>query len=80
MGVDYRSFDRQSDTLAVVTVRERWNDTLHEFEGEWPTYGEPAISERGPYAVDLTYTLEQLEPYGWQVTRVVFDEGPPAWE
>jgi len=80
MGVDYRSFDRQSDTLAVVTVRERWNDTLHEFEGEWPTYGEPAVSERGPYAVDLTYTLEQLEPYGWQVTRVVFDEGPPAWE
>jgi hypothetical protein len=80
IGVDYRSFDRQSETLAVVTVRERWKDTLHEFEDEWPTYGEPAIAERGPYAVDLTYTLKGTEFYGWQVTRVVFDEGPPPWE
>jgi len=80
IGVDYRSFDRQSDALAVVTVRERWTDTLHRFEGEWPTYGEPAIAERGPYAVDLTYTLEKTDSYGWQVTRVVFDEGPPAWQ
>jgi len=80
IGVDYRSFDRQSETLGVVTVRERWKDTLHAFEGDWPTYGEPAVAERGPYTVDITYTVEGTELSGWRVTRVVFDEGQPAWE
>jgi len=80
MDVDFRSFDRQSENLAVVTVRETWQDTLHAFEGEMPSYEEPVTAERGPYTVDLTYTLEQTEPGDWHVTRLVYDREPPDWE
>ncbi len=77
----YRSFDRQSETLAVVTVRETWEDKLYSFEG-LPGDAAPnsdPISQRGPYTLDVTYTLEFIENR-WLITRVVYANEPPAWE
>mgnify|MGYP001078117718 CR=1 FL=1 len=79
-GVDFRSFDRQSEDLAVVTVRETWKDALYEFEGDQPGYDEEPISQRGPYTLDVTYTLERGEQGHWLVTRAVYADQPPEWE
>jgi hypothetical protein len=79
-GVDFRSFDRQSEDLAVVTVRETWKDTLYEFEGDQPSYDEEPLSRRGPYTLDVTYTLERGEQGYWSVTRAVYADQPPDWE
>jgi len=80
MGVDFRSFDRQSEDLAIVTVRETWRDDLYDFEGEWPTYGERPVAQRGPYGLDVTYTLERTEEGDWQVTNAVYADEPPEWQ
>jgi len=81
---DFRSFDRQAGDLAIVTVRETWRDTLYAFNNYpgsagWDA-GEPnePEAERGPYTLDVTYTLERDET-GWAVTRVVYTYEPPAW-
>ncbi len=77
----YRSFDRQSDTLAVVTVRETWEDKLYPFEidpGDMEPLRDP-INQRGPYTLDVTYTLE-YQNNQWLITRVVYANEPPAWE
>jgi hypothetical protein len=78
MGVDFRSFDRQSEDLAVVTVRETWRDAL--YEGEYPDYAEEPVAKRGPYTLDVTYTLERGDYDRWQVTRAVYANGPPEWQ
>ncbi len=77
----YRSFDRQSETLAVVTVRETWEDKLYAFEenpGDAEELRDP-IKQRGPYTLDVTYTLELIDDQ-WQITRVVYANEPPEWE
>jgi hypothetical protein len=81
---DFRSFDRQAEDLAVVTVRETWQDKLYAFNNYpgsagWDP-GEPdePEAERGPYTLDVTYTLERDET-GWAVTRIVYGDEPPAW-
>lgn len=77
----YRSFDRQSETLAVVTVRETWEDKLYPFEidpGDMEPLRAP-INQRGPYTLDATYTLERVDN-AWQISRVVYANEPPAWE
>lgn len=74
---EFRSFDRQSETKAVVTVRETWLDMLYEFE-DYPGGEDDAIGERGPYTLDVTYTLERGE-YSWTVTRIVYTTQPPSW-
>jgi hypothetical protein len=74
---DFRSFDRQSEDRAVVTVRETWQDWLydvHEFAGEG---GDP-VAQRGPYTLDVTYTLEPGES-GWRTTGAVYANERPAW-
>ncbi len=77
---DYRSFDLQTPDLAVVTVRETWDDTLYEMsEAGFPQWDDPVIGQRDPYTLDATYTLERGED-GWQVTRLVLEGEPPAWE
>ncbi len=86
IGSDYRSFDRQAADLAVVTVRETWQDTLYRYENdEHPWYTEDesdmiVIGRRGPYTMDLTYTLKQLENGGWIVSRIVSTDARPAWQ
>lgn len=85
VGTDYRSFDRQSDTLAVVTVRETWQDTLYAYKGaQHPAetgdeHDLQAIGERGPYTLDVTYTLEREADGSWSVTRMVLANARPAW-
>jgi hypothetical protein len=77
----YRSFDIQAEDKVVVTVRETWEDKLYNFQempGEGETQAEP-IAHRGPYTLDVTYTLEWVEEQ-WLVTRVVYANEPPAWE
>jgi hypothetical protein len=80
MDASYRSFDRQADDRAVVTVRETWEDSLYAFQ-EGPGDAEmagPPIGRRGPYALDVTYTLTLTEG-NWLITRIVYANEPPAW-
>jgi len=78
----FRSFDLQSPTQAVVTVRESWKDTLYGYSGDWPNYDESAIAERGPYNLDVSYVLQYIQegsgPY-WKVIQVVFNNQPPSF-
>ena len=74
VATDFRSFDLQGANQAVVTVRETWQDTLHTYAGSGPDYSEPAIAERGPYDLDVTYNLQaETTEYGtyWRITRAV---------
>jgi hypothetical protein len=83
-GSHFRSFDLQSPTLAVVTARETWQDTLYVLTEYSPEYDEQVAGERGPYSLDATYTLEMVDlgqgqgPV-WQVTGVVYEQEPPAF-
>jgi hypothetical protein len=79
ISANYRDFDLQSEDLAVVTVRETWDDHLYEQVGEIPEEGDPVIGHRGPYPLDVVYTLARM-PEGWQVIRLVINNEPPAWE
>jgi hypothetical protein len=82
VATNFRSFDLQGPSQAVVTVRETWQDTLHSYTGTWPDYGEPVIAERGPYNLDVTYTLQlETTAYGsyWRVTRAIYANDPPPW-
>jgi hypothetical protein len=74
----FRSFDLQSDTQAVVTVRETWQDKLYQYSGDYANYDEAPLAERGPYALDATYTIEEQDGY-WQATQVVYANQPPEW-
>jgi hypothetical protein len=77
-----RSTDLQSDTKAVVTVRETWQDSLYEYEDDYPYYEEEPVEERGPYDLEVAYTLELINGEtgsAWQVTNVVYANQPPEW-
>jgi hypothetical protein len=80
INANYRDFDLQSEDLAVVTVRETWDDTLYEQVGEIPEEGDPVIGHRGPYTLDAVYTLTRTPEGWWQVVRLVLTNEPPAWE
>jgi hypothetical protein len=75
---EYRSFDVQSSALAVVTAHETWRDTLYGITDFSPDLGDTALAERGPYALDATYTLENVNGQ-WKVTNVVYASPPPAF-
>ena len=74
----FRSFDQQAEHKAVATVRETWQDKLYNFTETMPTSTNLAIGERGPYPLDVTYTVEFLDGY-WQVTNAVYANQPPDW-
>lgn len=74
----FRSFDRQAEDKAVVTMRETWLDKLYQFTDYPGEDGGDPLAERGPYILDVTYTLEQGKN-GWQVTNIVYANEPPAW-
>jgi hypothetical protein len=75
---DFRSFDPQVGDRAVVTVRETWQDWLYEFDG-YPGEGGEPVAQRGPYTLDVTYTLEQ-DASDWLVTRAVVVGERPDWQ
>jgi hypothetical protein len=80
LNVNYRSFDFQAADRAVVTVRETWRDTLYEYpEGESPGDYRRPLAERGPYTLDVTYTL-LLQDGRWLVSNIVWANEPPPWE
>jgi hypothetical protein len=77
----FRSFDMQSETTAVVTVRETWQDELFVYSGDYPGFDEPVAGKRGPYTLDVTYTLGPAEDgVSWQVTQAVYANQPPAFQ
>jgi hypothetical protein len=86
VGSDYRSYDRQAADLAVVTVRETWQDTLYRYEQDrHPLYTEDEsdmieIGRRGPYTLAITYTLKRNETGNWVVIRMVTEDIKPQWE
>jgi hypothetical protein len=77
---DIRSLDPDAGEQAVVAVRETWQDKLYGFK-EFPGGSEDGspVGERGPYTLDVTYTLAPDNDYGWVVTRVVYANEPPTW-
>jgi hypothetical protein len=75
---EFRSFDRQSADQAVVTIRETWQAKLYEFSDYPGMEDSQPLGERGPYTLDVTYTLERGE-WQWVVTRIVYANEPPAW-
>ncbi|MGC9522656.1 MAG: DUF3160 domain-containing protein [Anaerolineae bacterium] len=82
VSTSFRSHDLQADDLAVVTVRETWQDTLYSYSGDVPTYEDTVVAERGPYTLDVTYTLEaETYSYGtfWHVTQAVYADAAPDW-
>ena len=77
-----RSFDIQSPALAVVTTRETWLDILYPLTEYSPDWEEP-VAQRGPYTLNATYTLEQVDLGAgpvWQVSGVVYAEQPPEFK
>jgi len=79
VSVNYRSFDFQAVDRAVVTARETWQDTLYETIGDYPGWDGRALAERGPYTLDITYTLV-LQDGWWLVSNIVWANQPPPWE
>ena len=75
---DIRSVDLTKER-AVVVVRETWQDWLGEIveDADYP-WGEP-MARRGPYNLDVTYTLERGEWGWWEVTDILYANSPPAW-
>jgi len=83
LGSPFRSFDLQSPTLAVVTARETWQDTLYVLGQYSPESDEEIVGQRGPYVLDATYTLERVDAGQgpvWQVTGVVYAQEPTGFE
>jgi len=82
INVNFRSFDLQSPTRAIVTVRETWKDQLFAYSGEYPNHDEPVLDERGPYQLDVTYVLELTQESNWaywQVVQFILNNSAPAW-
>jgi hypothetical protein len=77
MRSEFRSFDRQAEDRAVIAVQETWQDALYAFT-DYPGEGGNPLTQRGPYTLDVTYTLERDET-GWLVTLAVYANEPPAW-
>ncbi len=75
---NFRSFDMQNDKTAVVTTREVWRGELHN-NGKDEFSDGPKIAARGPYTIDVTYTLTKDSDGQWSVTNVVVKGDLPAW-
>ena len=66
-----------------MTARETWTDTLYGLTEYSPEMDDPVVTQRGPYSLDATYTLELVDAgqgLAWQVTNLVYAEQPPAFE
>jgi hypothetical protein len=79
-GSEFRSFDLQSPTTAVVTTRETWVDSLYVVSEYSPAQDDQVASTRGPYVLDATYLLTKTEEWpGWKVVSVSYAQEPPAF-
>lgn len=74
----FRSFDMQDAKTAVVTTRETWRGELHNYGPDAFSDG-PKIAERGPYTIDVTYTLTKDQNGFWSVSNVVVNGTLPPW-
>jgi hypothetical protein len=75
---NYRSFDLKDRNTAIVTTREVWRGQLHNYAPD-PTENGPKIAVRGPYTLDITYTLIKDREGRWSVSNVVVNGSLPAW-
>ncbi len=76
--VNFRSFDMKDAKTAIVTTRETIRGELHNNNPTDPNLDGPKVATRGPYSVDVTYTLT-LGQNGWAVTNVVSNTPFPPW-
>jgi len=76
----FRSFDLKDKNTAIVTTREVWRSELHNYASEAMEDG-PKIAVRGPYTIDVTYTLTKNQNNGlWTVSNIVVNGTLPAWK
>ncbi len=88
---DYLVWERTGDT-AVVTVRETWQDFLVRYSSanpfDWylanPSSSDPITARRGPYTVEVRYTLTTKPGDGrttpfWQITDFTELSPRPDW-
>jgi hypothetical protein len=85
ISTDYLSVERLDEAQAIVTVRETWQDFLVQYEGDDPfawyrnNQPEPVAGRRGPYTIDVRYTMEYMPGVTWQVTALEELNPRPAW-
>jgi hypothetical protein len=79
IATSFRSVDLQNANTAIVTTRETWRGELHN-NAEDPSEDGPKIAERGPYTIDVTYTLSKNQEGMWTVTNIVVNGALPAWK
>lgn len=87
--VEFLSFDFQDATHATVTSRETWHDELN--RGDPVEEELEKLGERGPYTIEVTYTLVKRDPpkvespggdqgAAWKITTIVKHPSEPAWK
>lgn len=76
----FRSFDMKDQNTAIVTTREIWRGELWNNSPQGPDNDGTKVAERGPYTVDVTYTLTyNAGSKYWSATNVVVKGTLPAW-
>ncbi len=77
----YRSVDMKNATTAIVTTRETWRGELYNESPNGPDEDGMKVAERGPYTVDVTYTLTyDTKLKAWGVTNLVVNGKLPDWK
>lgn len=89
---DYLAWERTGDT-AIITVRETWQDFLVQYTSPNPfdwylanpsTTDDPITARRGPYTVEVRYTLslrpgDAFNRYMWRVDNFEELTPRPGW-
>jgi hypothetical protein len=81
VSVNFISHDFESEERAIATVREVWDDKL--YEGEYPDIDSPVLGQRGPYSLDVTYTIQRFpSDFGprWEVVSASYSQPMPEWQ
>ncbi len=63
---------------AIIAMRETWQGELHNIGPDENSDG-PKIGERGPYTLDVTYTLTKNDDGTWSISDISVNGTPPAW-
>lgn len=83
IAINFRSYDFSDQNTAVVSTQERWFDgryagTAYDYYGAMSPADIPVESVRGPYLLDVTYTLKRRGDK-WLIIQVVEENQPPEW-